>query len=327
MTRSRVDESPLLVTDGGLAQPLPEKAGVTRKIIVTLCILAVVFCLSYLHLFGYFWERWTEEHGPFGYGYFVPPSVAYLLWCNRDQIRSAPVTRPAAWTWVLLGLAVLANIVAVLARFTLLQSVTFLSLIMLIPLCLWGPAKYKYLWAGLLYTATMIPWPGQIVNKILFSMQHLSIAMAIKMLGLFGLSPYADGVTIMLPHFSFDVAPACAGLTILFPTVACTILTAMMVDAALWRRLLLIALSVPVSILTNGGRILLIGLIGNGGGTQLANQLHDASGLVGVIICVLILSGIGALIGCGKYYDKYMPSWARVEEEGAKAEEVKEVTA
>jgi len=267
--------------------------------------------LSYLRLFGYFWQHWTEEHGPFGYGYFVPPSVAYLLWCNRDEIKAAPVTKAGLWAWGVAGLAMLANLVAIIAAVTVLQSLSFLTLVVVLPYCLWGPERYKVIWPALLYTGTMIPWPGQIMNSVLFKMQHVSIVLAIKMLTLCGLTPYVDGVTVYLPNFSFDVAAACAGLTILFPTVACTILTAMIVKASLWRRVLLVALSVPVSILTNGARIWLIGMIGNGGGTELAQKLHDASGFVGVLVCVVILSGIGALIGCGKYHDRYMPSWAR----------------
>lgn len=324
MMRSRSEEAAVLPTNGPLARELPHPAGVSRAIAWSLGILGLLFALSYLRLFGYFWGRWTEEHGPFGYGYFVPPSVLFLLWCNRDSIRSAPIVKAPVWAWALVAGAVFFNLVAIVAAVTALQSVTFLALIMLIPLCLWGPARYKYLWAPLLYTATMIPWPGQIINVVLFKMQHLSVVLAVKMLSAVGLTPFVDGVTILLPHFSFDVAPACAGLTILFPTVACTILTAMMVDAPLSRKLLLIGLSVPVSILTNGARILLVGVIGNQGGTNLANQLHDASGFLGVIVCVLILSGIGSMIGCGKYHDRYMPSWAR---EDAPTDAPKEVAA
>ncbi len=299
-----------------------------RGIVWTLGLLGLLFVASYLQLFTYFWHRWTEEHGPFGYGYFVPPSVAFLLWANRDAIRSAPVTKAPAWAWALTVFAAVVNLVALVAAVNVLQSLTFLALVMLVPLCVWGPARYRYLWAALLYTATMIPWPGQIINVVLFKMQHLSVVLAAKIFGAMGMNPIIEGATVLLPNFSFDVAPACAGLTILFPTVACTILTAMMVNASLGRRIALVALSVPVSILTNAGRIMLVGLIGNQGGTELANRLHDASGFVGVIICVLILSGLGAMIGCGKYHDRYMPAWAREpEDDAADAAKPQEVTA
>jgi exosortase len=302
-----------LEVEAATPRPLPHDSDGSRSLFWVLGVLAILFTLSYLRLFGYFWQHWTEEHGPFGYGYLVPPCVMYLLWGNREAIRSAPISKASAWGWVAVGLAMAANLVSIVAAVTVLQSLTFLILVMAIPYCLWGPARYRHMWVALLYSATMIPWPGQIMNLILFKLQHLSVVLAVKMLGAFGIPPIVDGITLFLPHFSFDIAPACAGLTILFPTVACTILTAIIVKAALWRRLLLVALAVPVSILINGARILLIGLIGNGGGTDLATRLHDASGLVGVIICVLLLSGIGALIGCGKYDDRYMPSWAREE--------------
>lgn len=307
---------------GTVARALPGGLGMSRALAWSLGLLTLLFTLSYLRLFGYFWGRWTEEHGPFGYGYFVPPSVLFLLWCKRNDIRSAPVERAKGWAWGFAAFLMVTNLVAIVAAVTLLQSLTFLGLIMVVPYLVWGGAKYRHLWAALLYSGTMIPWPAQIISPILFKMQHVSIVLATKILSMMGLDPIVDGVMISLPRFNFEVAAACAGLTILFPTVACTIMTAMMVEAALWRRILLVVLAVPVSILTNAGRITLIGLIGNAGGTSLANTLHDASGFVGVVVCVLILSGIGSLIGCGKYLDMYMPSWAKEEEEAPKGEAV-----
>ncbi len=302
-----------------LARFLKRGMGMSRASAWTLGLLAVLFGLSYVRLFGYFWGHWTEEHGPFGYGYFVPPSVALILWCKRDLLSAAPMGRAKGWAWGLAAFFVLGNLVAIVAAVTALQSLTFLGLVMVVPYLIWGGAKYRHLWAALLYTGTMIPWPGQLINPVLFRMQHVSVVLATKILTAMGLSPFVDGVTVHLPRFVFDVAAACAGLTILFPTVACTILTAMMVNAAVWRRVLLVLLSIPVSILTNAARITLVGVIGNSGGTDLANRLHDASGFVGVVVCVLILSGIGSLIGCGKYFDRYVPAWARETDEEPKA--------
>ena len=285
--------------------------------------LAVVICLSYAHLFMYFWQRWTEEHGPFGYGYFVPPCVVYLLWANRKTISTSP-TMPGKWFgWVLATVFVLFQLVGLIANVTLIQSISLIGLLLTLPYCLWGPQKFKHLWAPMLYSATMVPWPGQVSNVLLFKMQQISIVLASKVFSLLGLQPMSEGPTIYLPHYSFDVAPACAGLTILFPTVACAVLTVMMLEAALWRKLIYVLLAVPISILTNGGRISLVGIIGNQGGTELAAHLHDASGIFGVVICVIVLSIIGAVIGCSKYKDQYMPHWAKEpveDKEGDKTE-------
>lgn len=283
--------------------------------------LVLLFCISYAHLFMYFWQRWTEEHGPFGYGYFVPPSVAYLLWANRNDIKAAPILPSRPFGWIAVAVLVLMQLVGLISGVTLIQSFTFIGLLLALPYCVWGPARFKVLWAPLLYTAAMIPWPGQISNILLFDMQQLSIRMAAKFFSMIGLQPLIDGPTVNLPHYSFDVAPACAGLTILFPTVACAVLTVMMLQAALWRKLFYVLLSVPISILTNGGRISLVGIIGNLGGTDLAARLHDASGFFGVVICVIVLSMIGSLIGCSRYKDQYMPSWAKEPEEQEKPEE------
>jgi exosortase len=323
MVENPVIDSPVvdeLGADPISPSPEPPKQP-ARAVWIGIGSLAVLFCLSYAHLFMYFWQRWTEEHGPFGYGYFVPPSVIYLLWANRNQIKTAPVTPTKAAGWVAVGVLVLMQLVGIISGVTIIQSFTFVGLLLALPYCIWGPERFKVLWAPLLYTAAMIPWPGQISNILLFDMQQISIKMADKFFSMLGMMPEVDGPTVNLPHYSFDVAPACAGLTILFPTVACAILTVMMLEAQLWRKLLYVGLSIPISILTNGGRISLVGIIGNQGGTELAAKLHDASGFFGVVICVIILSMIGSLIGCSKYKDQYMPAWAKEPEEEEKEKE------
>jgi len=296
-----------------LTEPLVvvRRPSASRTPLLVLCLLlTIAFGPLWLH----YWHEWTAEDSAFGFGYFVPPSVAYLVWANRDLLAEAPDSRPSWRGWIALGAFGLIQTVAMLAEFPALEGMAMMGVLMSGGYCLLGPAKYRIVWPSLAYTATMIPWPGDLTAALLFRLQQISIQSSAWIFGCLGLKPSVQDALLTLPHYKFLVAPACAGLTVLFPVLACAVFTAITLKAKLPNKLLYVGLSIPLSVLTNSSRIVLIGLIGNGGGAAAAAKLHDASGIFSVLICLGILSLIGRLIGCRKYLPQYAPTWSQKEQ-------------
>jgi exosortase/archaeosortase family protein len=97
--------------------------------------------------------------------------------------------------------------------------------------------------------------------------------------------------------------------------MACSIFTAITLDANRVNKLAYVAVAAQISVLTNTLRIVLIGVIGNGGGAATAARLHDASGIFSVLICLGILALVGKLIGCGRYLPPYAPVWSQKEKQ------------
>jgi exosortase len=280
-------------------------------------VLVIASLLVFCQLFQYYWDQWNKDHSPFGYGYLVPPTVAYLLWCKRKAVKTAQV-RAGAWPILaVIVLAIVAEMVGILSVFNLLQSVAFMALILAVPYYLWGREVFAKIWGPLAFTATMIPWPDQLTSMILLPSQTLSTKLAAAMLGIVGTSPQVDGTMVVLNNYHFEVAKACSGLTILFPVVAIAILNCMMVDAALWRKALVLVVSVPISLFANALRIAIIGVIGNAGGEALAGRLHDSSGLFGVFLAIVFLSLVQWWVKCLHYHADYMPSFGRTAETGS----------
>ena len=306
-------ESAAPPTPAEALEPAPSQVQ-EKPIPWVIAVAGLLFLVAFLPLLAAYWKEWNADHSPFGFGYFVPFSVIYLVWANRARLAQVPIVTPGRWAWAPVAAFSALQGISLLAGVHLLQGVALIGLMLSLAYWVWGPARFRLLWAPLVYTATMIPWPGEISNQILFRLQHFSVIGAAWFFRLIGWRPSVDAAIVTLPHYRFEVAPSCAGLTILFPTVACAILTVIMLDAKLWRKLLYVLLAVPVSIFVNTTRIVLVGVLGNLGGTELATRLHDASGLLGVVICVLILALIGACIGCSKYQPQYMPGWAREQE-------------
>lgn len=283
---------------------------------IALLALAVVAFWDWLK---YDWAQWTKDYSPFGYGYLVPPTIAYLLWCKRKAIRAAAPSPGRAWVVLPIAFALVVQIVGMMSSFNLLQSVGFAIMILAIPYLVWGSEVFRVVWGPLAFSWTMIPWPDQVTSLVLLPSQLLSTKIAARMLETVGVSTTVEATYVYLPNYSFEVAKACSGLTILFPVAAIAILNCMMVVAPLWRKALVLLLAVPVSMISNALRIAIIGLIGNSGGAKLAETLHDSSGLFGVFIAIILLTLVQWVLKCLHYHPDYMPTFgAEAEVEGGK---------
>jgi exosortase len=286
-----------------------------------LWILFVAVSLAFWPTYTFWWSRWTASHSPFGYGYLIPPTVLFLIWCRRGAIADAP--RKAGHPWILIPilLAVGLHMIALLAKVNIVQSIAFMILLMSLPYFLWGGAVYRYIWGALAYAATMIPWPQQIYSKLLLPSQLSSTTAAVTMMDWMGVYTDVEGTKVLTPNYSFEVAAACSGLTIVFPVVAIVILSTMMINASMTKKLLLLLLAVPLSIFANSVRIVTIALIGEYGGKEMADKLHDPSGIAAVIFATILLTILMSVMKCNDYKEEYMPAFARADEDEDQEEE------
>jgi exosortase len=278
-----------------------------------LAIVSLAFWPTYLE----WWARWTMYQSAFGYGYLIPPTVLFLIWCRRNQIAEEPRTTGHWLVLIPIVFAVLLHCVALLARVNVLQSLSFFILTMTLPYYLWGGAVYRHIWGALAYSATMLPWPPQIYAKLLLPAQEISTKIAVKMLGWTGVATeVTNNTTVATNHgYNFEVAAACSGLTIVFPIVAIVILSVMMIKAPWWKIVFLLLLAVPLAVFSNAVRIWTIAMIGDKGNADLANRLHDPSGIAAVIFASILLVIIMSVIKAMEYKPEYMPAFAKIDEE------------
>lgn len=275
----------------------------------------VAMSLAFWPTYAYWWSTWTAEQSPFGFGYFVPPTVAFLIWARRHKIAEEPKVAGHPLVWVPVLAAALLQCLALIARINVLQSGAFLILAMTIPYLMWGGRVYRHIWGALAYTATMLPWPQQFHGRLLLPSQELSTTLSTTLLGWTGVPTLIEGTTVNTPHYAFEVAAACSGLTILFPVISIVILTCMMLRAPWWKLATLLLLAAPLSVFANAVRIASIALIGEFKGVELADKLHDPSGWMAVVFATLVLMGLQGALRCMEYKPEYMPA---LEEEPAR---------
>ena len=276
---------------------------------IPIWLILGLFSLAFWPTYVYWWERWTMYQSAFGYGYLVPPSVLFLIWCRRKQIAEAPKKGGHPLILVPILVAVLLQCAGLIARVSIVQSFAFFVLLMSVPYFVWGGVVYRHIWGALAYMATMLPWPPQIYGKLLLPAQEISTSIAVNMLHLTGAAPeVTNGTTVSTGGgYEFEVAAACSGLTIVFPVIAITIMTVMMIRAPWWKVVFLLAIAFPLSIFANAVRIWAIAMIGDRWGADLANSLHDPSGIAAVVFATIVLTLIMWAMKAMDYKPEYMP--------------------
>ena len=81
------------------------------------------------------------------------------------------------------------------------------------------------------------------------------------MLQTYGMSAYREGNIIDLGFTQLQVVDACSGLRYLFPLLILGVLLAYFYRVALWKKLIIILSTIPLTIFTNSLRIALTGII------------------------------------------------------------------
>lgn len=107
----------------------------------------------------------------------------------------------------------------------------------------------------------MIPLPPDWMDKINAAYQHGSAEMSLAIFRLTGTPVFREGMRFSLPGLNIEIAKECSGIRsgLMFFTVG--ILAASLYLQSGWRKLVLIAATVPISIMKNAVRIVSLSLL------------------------------------------------------------------
>ena len=247
-------------------------------------LLAGIYYSTYSWLITIDWVR-----GDYSHCYLIPFVVFYLLWEKRQQLVS--ITSTPSWKgMVIFGLGIVLFWLGELGGefFTIYIS----SWLVIVGLC-WmhlGWQKLKTIGFALLMILAMFPFPGLVSNQLTLTLKLISSQIGVWMLHLYGMSAYREGNIIDLGFTQLQVVDACSGLRYLFPLLVMGILLAYFYRAAMWKRLVLVLSTIPLTIVINSLRIALTGIIYAHWGAAVAEGFfHGFSGWLIFVSSLFIL--------------------------------------
>ena len=279
--------------EGILAAGAPENARVAPenqdrkwRIWGAACFLLVIIAAFGQSLFTLM--RYAAGSDLYSYILLVPFVSAYLLWVRRHQFAKNYVTN--------LGFAAVCLIVAVVLLILSFawQSATrasnsperlaFVTLSFLCCLAAGGFFFFGRDWMRsaafpLIYLIFMIPMPDSVRDALELASKSASAEVANLFFHLSGTPFLRQGPIFQLPNITIEVAQECSGIRSSLVLFMTSVLAANLFLKTSWRRAVLVAFVIPLGILRNGFRILVIGLLcANVGPQMIHSPIHTRGG-------------------------------------------------
>jgi exosortase len=161
-----------------------------------------------------------------------------------------------------------------------------------------GGAGMRRLWFPLFYLAFLIPLPFTVLNTITGELRLLISARAVDILSLFGFQVASSGVSLYVDQYELLVAAACSGMNSIVSLLAIGLFYIYLRHRAHWHYAVLLGLLViPIAILANLVRVMILMLITHYGGLDAAEgMLHEAAGMVMFFVALFTLIAADALL-------------------------------
>jgi exosortase D (VPLPA-CTERM-specific) len=265
-----------------------------RAVYVGAVVPLVLLAAMYAQGVTYLVSLWSRDQN-YGHGFFIPVISAYLVWANRERLRT--LSWQGSWWGVVVVAAGLG--LYFVGELGTLYVLLHLSLwVVLVGMVLaaggWRVLRAVAFPVGLLLV--VIPLPDFLYQNLSGRLQLLSSQLGVGLLDAFGVSALREGNVIDLGTTQLQVVEACSGLRYLFPLTTLALIGAYLVFDRPWKRIALVLLSVPIAVGLNVFRIAATGMLVDRYGVELAEGFfHAFSGWL-VFVCGLALVGAAAWV-------------------------------
>ena len=133
----------------------------------------------------------------------------------------------------------------------------------------------------------MVPIPAIVLDPIVAGLQQGSVLAAQWLFLLFRVPVSREGTTLLIPGLEIDVTAECSSIRSSLMLLVTTMVLVHLLLRAPWRKALVVALAIPLSIAKNGLRIFTIGMLGSRvDPSYLTGRLHRQGGIVFFLIAL-----------------------------------------
>ncbi len=252
-------------------------------ILVYACLIALLYRDGLLHMIG----NWDSED--YNYCYLVPAVILYIIWEKRTELKSLS-NRLSITGFIFFIPALALYWLGELGGEYLTLCLSAWLVVMALSWMHMGWEKVKVIAFPLLMIPTMFPLPSFLHNRISLNLKLLSSQLGVEIMQMAGMSVYREGNVIDLGFTQLQVVDACSGLRYLFPIIVLGLVLAWFFRAPFWKRVLLVASTIPLIVLTNSIRIASTGILYEPFGAKVAEGFfHDFSGWLIFMVTLMIL--------------------------------------
>jgi len=134
----------------------------------------------------------------------------------------------------------------------------------------------------------IVPLPELLLSPIVRWLQQGSVISARALFALIGVPSAQDGIQITIPGLTVEVARECSSIRSSAMLVVTTMVLAQLLLRSVWRKALVIAVSVPLSVAKNGLRIFVLAMLTTRVDRSfITGRLHHQGGIIYFLIALV----------------------------------------
>jgi exosortase len=232
---------------------------------------------------------WFQDEN-MGHGIFVPFIAGYIVWQQRDELRTLAV-KPSWWGLPVVLLGAIQSIVAALGVELFLSRTALIVTLAGAILMRGGTPLLKKLAFPLFLLLFMVPIPAVIFNSITFPLQLLASQLAAGALTILDIPVHRLGNVLELPAQRLSVVEACSGIRSLLSLSFLSLVYGYFFEKRRSIRIAIFLLTAPIAIITNGGRVTVTGVLSQIKPELAEGFFHESTGWI------IFMAALGLLIG------------------------------
>jgi exosortase len=277
------------------AQAFHAKSSMDWPAVLVVGVLVALLAGLYHEILLKLGAQWNNDPD-YSHGFLVPVLVGYFVWERWDRLKANRIA-PSLWGIALLAGGLLMLVVGSVGAELYLQRSSLIVVLAGLVLLIMGRDALQTLMFPIAFILFMVPLPAIVVNAVAFPLQLFAARTAEFCLFNFGIPVLREGNVIVLAGTTLEVAEACSGIRSLQALLALGTVYAYFSQRVMWKRWLLVLLSIPIAIAANAFRVSGTGVLANYWGSQAAEGFyHTFSGWLIFVVAFLLLLACGGLL-------------------------------
>ena len=261
-----------------------------KQIYSELLLILILIIAAYHSTFIWLSGRFCASDSYYSHGFLVPVVTGVLIWHKQRQLKYVK-REYNFWGLVLIIFSLIFHLLSMLTEVFFISGFSLLFLIFGISLFLFGQKLTKSILFPLSFLVFMIPMPLVAVNAISFPMKMFATKSAVFVLSSIVRMPIRhEGFQVFFPQGSLVVGNPCSGLRSLIAMLALGSVFAYLLKAAMPKKILLFFLVIPIALISNVVRVILLCLGAFIYGSQIIEGFfHDFAGYLVFVIAFVSL--------------------------------------
>jgi exosortase len=241
-------------------------------------------------------ETWSSEGG--AHGPLVLATAGWLLWRQLPELHRRGHPGHAGIVAIAMTLSLAMYIFGEAFDFITLEAMGLYGAGVTMFYFLFGASELARNWFIFLYLLFAVPPPRSWLDSLTFPLKQLVSTAATEILQTFGLPVSHEGVVIYVAQYQYLVEDACSGLNSIIGLLAISLFYIYLLRGSSWRySLLLAALAIPIAIIANIFRIIILILLTEFAGDAVAQGfMHFAAGIAVFVMALGLIFGVDSLL-------------------------------